>query len=160
MSAVALLPRGSVELQILGDGPQRRTIEAQIEQLGLEDIVELVGAVDDVPERLAAADIFVLSSRSEGLPISVLEAMAAGLPVVATDVGGIHEMISDDGAQLVGPPGDPRALANSIACLIDDPALRDHLGTSNRGRVEDRFSLPRWHEEHLALYKALLSAKR
>ena len=160
VSAVGLLPRGSVELKILGDGPQRAAIEKQIGELGLRGIVALVGEVDDVPERLVAADLFVLSSRSEGMPMSILEAMAAGLPVVATDVGGIHEMISDGEAQVLVGPADPKALADSIASLIDDAELRNRIGTSNRCRVESQFALPRWREEHLTLYEALLSASQ
>jgi glycosyltransferase involved in cell wall biosynthesis len=160
VSALALVPRGSVELQILGEGRERSAIEEQIHRLGLDAVIELAGDVEDVPERLASADIFVLSSRYEGMPIAVLEAMAAGLPVVATDLGGLREMITAEGTQLLVPPGDPRALADSIARLVSDPALRDRLGSANRARVEDRFSLPRWREDHLALYDALLAASR
>jgi glycosyltransferase involved in cell wall biosynthesis len=160
VSAIALLPRGSVKLQVLGDGPQRPMLEQQIAKLGLGDVVQLAGAVGDVPERLAAADVFVLSSHYEGMPIAVLEAMAAGMPVVATDLDGIREMIPDEGARLLARPGDAGSLAAAIACLIDDPALVKSLGSSNRARVEDRFSLPRWREAHIALYKTLLAAKR
>jgi glycosyltransferase involved in cell wall biosynthesis len=160
VSAVGLLPRGGVELQILGDGPQRTTIEQQIRRLGLENAVVLVGTVDDVPERLIEADIFVLSSRSEGMPMSILEAMAAGLPVVASDVGGIREMIASDEAQFLVRPGDAGALAEALTQLLSDSRLRESVGARNRVRAEDEFSFARFQEEHLALYNALLSTRQ
>ena len=91
--ACALLAPGSFEALIVGDGPDRAAIEAEIGRLGLEGSVRLAGERADVPELLADSDVFVLSSRSEGLPVSVLEAMAAGLPVVASRVGGLEELV-------------------------------------------------------------------
>jgi glycosyltransferase involved in cell wall biosynthesis len=158
VSAVALLPRGSVELQILGDGPLRSSIEAQITGLQLDTVVEMAGSVNDVPARLAAADAFVLSSHYEGMPIAVLEAMAAGLPVVATDLDGIREVVTPEGTRLLARPGDPHALAGAIRCLIDDSGLRARLGSENRARVEERFSLEAWRDRHGELYAALLAA--
>ncbi|HEX2291734.1 MAG TPA: glycosyltransferase, partial [Gaiellaceae bacterium] len=93
--ALARLPAGSYEAVLVGEGPDRPRLAAEIDALGLGDRVRLAGDRRDVPELLAGADVFVLSSASEGMPVSVLEAMAAGLPVVASRVGGIPELVVD-----------------------------------------------------------------
>jgi len=150
--ALALLPADAFELAIVGDGPQREELAALIAQLGLEDRVRLEGERRDVPTLLAEADAFVLSSRSEGLPVSVLEAMAAGLPVVATAVGGVGEAVVDGETGLLVRPADPEALAAALATIVADPALRRRLGAAGRARAEARFDLEGWRSAHVALY--------
>jgi glycosyltransferase involved in cell wall biosynthesis len=154
--ALAGLPRGSFEAVVVGDGPDRAALEAEVESLALAPVLELAGERRDVPELLATADIFVLSSRSEGLPMTILEAMAAGLPVVASSVGGVPEVVVDGETGLVVPPGDPASLAAAIERLLADPALRRRLGGAARERVAELCSWDRVVDETLAAYKAAL----
>lgn len=141
---------------VAGDGPDREALEAEIAELGVA--VELPGERRDVPELLAGADAFVLSSRSEGLPISILEAMSAGLPVVASAVGGVPELVVDGETGLLVPPGDPEALADALGRLLGDAELRRRLGAAGRERAEREFGLERFRREHLELYERLLAA--
>ncbi len=159
IAAAAQLRPGTTHIRILGDGPQRPELEGLIAQHNLDDTVELVGEVPDVRPYLAAADIFVLSTHSEGMPIAVLEAMAAGLPVVTSNVSGLHEVVVNDQTGLLAPPDDPRALAATLNRLIDDPDLRHQLGDNGRRRAEDHFSLAPWRTAHLHLYHQLLGAR-
>jgi glycosyltransferase involved in cell wall biosynthesis len=149
--------RRPVETVIVGDGPDRPRVESERRRLGLESVVRLVGERNDVGELLAAADLFVLSTRSEGLPLSVLEAMAAGLPVVASSVGGVPELVVEGKTGLLVPPGDPHALAAAIGRLLDDEALRRQLGAAGRIRASEHFDLATVRGAHLDLYRALLA---
>jgi glycosyltransferase involved in cell wall biosynthesis len=158
--AVAALDPGSARLRIAGDGPDRTSLAAEIAGLGLDGSVELLGTRSDVDELLAGADLFVLSSESEGLPMSVLEAMAAGLPVVASAVGGVPELVRDGETGTLVPPHDSAALAGAIRRLVADPALRDRLGEAGRVRAAREFSLTRFHHAHLEIYRAALRPKR
>ena len=151
--AMADLEPGSARLRIAGDGPDRAAVAAEVERLGLGGTVELLGTRDDVPALLADADVFVLASDSEGLPMSVLEAMAAGLPVVASAVGGVPELVLDGETGILVGPRDTAALAGALARLVADSALRDRLGAAGRLRVEREFSLERFEREHLELYR-------
>lgn len=160
VSAAALLDATRSRIDVLGDGPDRAIIEHEIDRLGLAGVVDLVGEVDDVQRRLAQADVFVLSSRSEGLPISVLEAMAAGLPVVATDVGGLGEMVEEGGSGFLVPPGDPPALAARLSAFIDDSELRASFGSRGRTLATERFSLEENRRRHLDLYGRLVAGRR
>ena len=121
--ALAILPASSFEALIVGDGPERPALEAELRRLGIDDRVRLAGEQSDVRALLADADAFVLSSRSEGLPVSILEAMAAELPVVASRVGGVPELVVDGENGFLVPPGDPRELAAALERLVDDPDL-------------------------------------
>jgi glycosyltransferase involved in cell wall biosynthesis len=150
--ALAALRGRTYEALIVGDGPDRGAVEAEIERLGLEGRVQLAGERSDVPELLAASDVFVLSSRSEGLPVSVLEAMAAQLPVVASRVGGLGELVVDGETGLLVPPGDETALAEALGRLVDDRELRRRLGAAGRARAEDSFDLSAFRRAHLDLY--------
>jgi glycosyltransferase involved in cell wall biosynthesis len=152
LRAAAALGDRDYVLEIVGDGPDRE----QLESLPHDERVRFAGERDDVPQLLAASSVFVLSSRSEGLPISVLEAMAAGLPVVASDVGGLREQVVDGETGLLVPAGDAAALADALARLIDDPSLRRTMGDASRARAEALFDLPAFHRAHLELYRSLL----
>jgi glycosyltransferase involved in cell wall biosynthesis len=150
--ALAALPDRAFEAQIVGDGPDREEVAAEIRRLGLEGRVQLAGERSDVPELLAGSDVFVLSSRSEGLPVSVLEAMAAELPVVASDVGGLAELVVDGETGVLVAPGDPTALADALGRLLDDRELRQRLGAAGRARAEDSFDLAAFRRAHVELY--------
>ena len=157
--ALGLLRGRSFAAVIVGAGPDRPAVAAEVERLGLGRAVELAGARLDVPERLAEADIFVLASRSEGLPLSILEAMSVGLPVIASRVGGVPEIVVDGETGLLVPPGDPSSLATAIERLLADPALRNRLGDAGRARLEESFDLGRCRREHLELYRRELARR-
>lgn len=110
-------------------------------QLGIADFVRMPGKIADVPGLLGAVDLFAYSSRSEGVPNAVLEAMAAGLPVVGTDIPGIREAVGGDGSRFLAGAGDSSALAEKILALLQDRELRDGLGRSLKKRSEELFSL-------------------
>jgi glycosyltransferase involved in cell wall biosynthesis len=157
--ALARLERGSFRASLVGDGPDRSIIEAELARLGLSETVRLLGDRSDVPELLALADVFVCSSRSEGMPMSVLEAMAVGLPVVASAVGGVPEIIDDGRTGLLVAPGAVAALADALARLLGDRALREQMGRAGREAALERYDLPRFREAHLALYERLLEER-
>ncbi|HEY6836006.1 MAG TPA: glycosyltransferase family 4 protein [Gaiellaceae bacterium] len=143
----------------VGEGPLQPEIAGELERSGLATRVELLGSRDDVPELLAAADIFVLSSRSEGFPVSILEAMAAGLPVVATDVGGISEAVVQGETGLLVPPNDPFALAEALERLIQDAPLRRRLGGAGLERARRDFNVAPYRTAHLELYRRELARR-
>jgi len=144
---------------VMGDGPERDRIEAELGRLGLGEVVQCLGERFDVGELLATADAFILSSRSEGLPVSILEAMAAGLPVVASSVGGVTELVVDGETGFVVPPGDATALSAALGRLVADGDLRRRMGAAGRARAEALFDLPLFHRAHLRLYTGELVAR-
>jgi glycosyltransferase involved in cell wall biosynthesis len=158
--AMTALDPAAARLRIVGDGPDRDAVEAEIRSHGLHDAVELLGERDDVPEILAAADVFVLSSHSEGLPMSVLEAMATGLPVVASAVGGVPEAVADRETGLLVAPRDPGALGEALDRLVSDAGLRVRLGAAGRRRAADRFAIEACRRAHLELYRSAVARKR
>ena len=158
--ALGRLPAGSFEAMIVGDGPDRPQLEESVRSAGLSYAVRLTRERNDVPHLLASADVFVLPSRSEGHPVSVLEAMAAGLPVVASRVGGVPEQVVEGETGLLVEPGDPEPLAAALERLTDDPALRRRLGAAGRARAEERFDLEPFRRAHLELYSRELATRR
>lgn len=152
------LVRGRV--LIAGDGPLRSRVEQAVRRHGLSDRVRLLGFRADIPGLLRASDIFVLPSRWEGLPLAVIEAMMAGLPVVATRVGGVGEVVEDGGTGLLVPPGDPEALAAALRRLVEHEALRRQMGAAGRERALRLFTADRMVGETRALYAALLAARK
>jgi glycosyltransferase involved in cell wall biosynthesis len=136
---------------IAGDGELREELEQRARELG--DHVAMLGNRSDVPDLLASFAVFAYPSRFEGLCLAVLEAQAAGVPVVATPVGGIRETVVDGETGLLTPPDDPRALADRIVRLLDDPALARRLADRARERVQ-RYSEARMVAETLALYRS------
>jgi glycosyltransferase involved in cell wall biosynthesis len=158
LRAVAALPPDAFdELLVVGDGPERAALALEVSSLGLDRRIRLLGERADVPVLLADADVFVLASRSEGLPLSVIEAMAAGLPVVASAVGGLHELVVDGETGVLVGPGDPAALADSLGRLLADREARRRLGDAGRGRAEARFDLAPFRRAHLDLYRRELA---
>jgi glycosyltransferase involved in cell wall biosynthesis len=130
-------------LYILGEGPERGALEALIARHGLGDIVTLTGHRADVRELLPGFDLYVNSSTYEGVSLTILEAMAAGLPVVATAVGGNPEVVEDGHTGVLVPPRDPRALGEVLAALLADGGRRAALGAAGRRRAEERFAFER-----------------
>jgi glycosyltransferase involved in cell wall biosynthesis len=147
------------EADIVGEGPLRPTVELELERLGLDASVRLLGERRDVTSLLARSDVFVLVSRSEGLPLSVLEAMAVGLPVVASRVGGIPEVVVDGETGLLVLAEDAEQLAAALDRLLNDDALRRRLGEAGRTRVREHFDLDSVRRAHIDLYRREL-AKR
>jgi glycosyltransferase involved in cell wall biosynthesis len=137
---------------LVGDGPDRPALQAEVRRLGLQEVVTFAGTRDDVPDLLARADVFALSSRSEGAPVSILEAMAAGLPVVASRVGGVPELVVDGKTGLLVPPGDPGAMGSALGRLLADAGLRRRLGAAGRERALRRFDVRTQRRAHLDCY--------
>ena len=150
--ALTALPDVPFEVLIVGDGPDREDLETEIRRLGLESRVRLAGERSDVAELLAGSDVFVLSSRSEGLPVSVLEAMAAELPVVASDVGGVSELVVDGETGMLVPPDNETALAAALGRLVENRELRKTLGAAGRARAGELFDLDAFRRAHVELY--------
>lgn len=148
-----------VDFVIAGEGPHRPTLEALIGELGLGGRVRLLGYHDDTLAFYQALDLFVLSSRREGLPNVVLEAMAVGVPVVATRVGGVPRLAEDGRTGLLVEPGSVDELARAVARLLEDPALRARLGAEARRTVESRFSLQTRMETIRMVYDNLLGRR-
>lgn len=144
---------------IAGDGPHRAVFEAQAQTLGVTERVRFLGHRDDVAALLRSCDLFVLPSQQEGLPLSVLEAMASGKPVIATAVGGTGEAVVDNDTGLLVPPADPAALAHAISTLLHDPALAQHLATRGRVRVQQDFSAHTMITRITAIYDELLDGR-
>lgn len=138
---------------LIGDGPLRADVEARAAQDDLRGRVELTGAVDDVPRRLADLQVFLLASRREGLPISVLEAMRAGLPVVTTDAGGVSEAVLNGTTGFVTPRDDAPALASALRALISSAQVRAKVGAASRARYESAFAFPNHVRETWGVYR-------
>ncbi|ADA66512.1 glycosyl transferase group 1 [Thermotoga petrophila RKU-10] len=150
----------NLELWLVGDGELRRDIEELVKQLGLEEKVKFFGVRSDVPELLSQADIFVLSSDYEGSGLVVAEAMAAGLPVIATAIGGIPEILEGGRAGILVPPKDVDALAKAIVELARDEKKRAELSDYGRKLVAERFDIRRTVREYEKLYLELLEKKK
>lgn len=148
--------RPNTRLVLVGDGPERPKIEARIAELKLQPYIRLMGQRRDVPRLLAAADAFLLTSISEGIPLSVIEAMAAELPVVATHVGGVAEVVEEDQTGLLAPARNATALAGRVLQLAADSALARRLGERGRMRAFESFSDVLMHRRYLEIYRQLL----
>jgi glycosyltransferase involved in cell wall biosynthesis len=147
------------QLLLIGTGPLEAELRHAVEQHGLAENVRFLGSRADVPTLLPALDVFVLGSRFEGLPISLLEAMAANVACVATRVGGIPEAIDDGRTGLLVEPGHPDVLAEAIVVLLSDPATRARLARGGRDRVAADFSIERSVRRTQDLYAALLAER-
>jgi glycosyltransferase involved in cell wall biosynthesis len=157
VEAASRLPPEATVL-IAGDGDERGRLEGRIGELGLGDRVRLLGVRRDVPDLLAAADVCVCCSDFEGGPLSVMEYMAAGKPVVATRVGGMPELVSDGETGALVPPRDPDALASAINALVADPGRRASMGERAQDKFEAELSLANALTDVQALYARLLPA--
>jgi glycosyltransferase involved in cell wall biosynthesis len=159
VGALSRLPAGSFSAEIVGAGPDHDELVSEIERLGMGSSIALVGEREDVDARLDDADIFALSTLSEGLPMTVLEAMASGLPVVASHVGGVPELVEHELTGLLVPPRDPAAFAVALRRLVQSPDLRRRLGEAGRARVQREFEVGSFRQAHLDLYQRELATK-
>jgi len=157
IDAIASLTDPSVRAVILGDGPERLAEEARARALAPSRVF-WPGVVPEAARYLAAFDLFVLSSRTEGMPMVLLEAMDACVPIVATRVGGIPDMLSPEQAVLV-PPNDPPALAAAIDAALADPAASAERARAAQRRQRDEFSVGPWSERYERIYRDLLAAR-
>jgi len=146
-----------VSLVLVGDGPKRADLEAEARTLGLADRVVFLGERSDIPALLRGFDVFALSSSTEGISLTLLEAMATALPVVATRVGGNPEVVEEGATGLLVPARNPHELANALRRLLDDRNMAERMGVAGRLRVERRFSLTRMAREYESVYDRLLS---
>lgn len=147
-----------LRLEIAGSGPQREELETEIRQLRLDHQIQLLGWKQDL-RHLREWDIFAMPSLDEGLPISALEAMAEGLPVVATTIGGLPELVENGHTGLLVPPQDVEALAKALRRLISDPKLRRSMGSAGRNRVVEQFSVRSMVAKIESIYDSLTPAR-
>ena len=148
-----------VHLVVAGDGELREDLKMQVEAAGLSTRVHFLGARRDLGNIMAAIDVFAMPSLWEGLPLSMVLAMGAGLPVVATRIAGIPEVVRDGVSGLLVPPGDAIALGAALARLVNDPELRHSLGATAREFVLPRFGVDEYVRSVTALYDRLLAER-
>jgi glycosyltransferase involved in cell wall biosynthesis len=158
LEALARLRDLEWQLELVGGGPLESAARAQAARSGIAERVHFLGDLEAVAPVLARAQVFVLSSRSEAFPRSVLEAMCAGLPVVASAVGGVAEAVDNGTSGILVPPQDAGALAAALGGLIGESARRQQLGAAARLAYESRFRLERMAEETAALYRTVLES--
>jgi glycosyltransferase involved in cell wall biosynthesis len=150
-AVASLARRRSAVLLVVGDGTERGHLQDLAAELGAADFIRFLGHRDDVPDVLAGCDAFANSSISEGISLTILEAMAVGLPVAATRVGGTPEILDERCGRLV-PARDPERLAEALSELASQPAVRAQLGLAGRERVEQHFTLQRMIREYMDAY--------
>lgn len=145
---------------LAGDGPQRESLSRQAEEAKVAPRVQFAGNVDNIPSLLASAQLFVLLSDHEGLPISILEAMRAGLPIIASDLPGIREQLVHGESGWLVNHLDPSALADAFRTLSSDPALRQALGSAARRRYEQLFEISAMAEQTYKVFLRCVAARR
>jgi glycosyltransferase involved in cell wall biosynthesis len=146
----------NLQLEIAGDGPELANLEEEVGRLSLTGLVRFLGWQRDLGPIFRSWDIFAMPSLTEGFPMAALEAMAEGLPIVATNVGGLPELIEDGQTGYLVPPSDVEALAKGLRALILDPRRRQEMGTAGWRRTREHFSVERMVAETAAIYESLL----
>ena len=144
---------------IVGDGPEYRALADFASKIRLSGRIRFTGARDDVPQLLAAMDVFVIPSEFEGMPNVVLEAMCAGLPVVASNIPGTDELVVDGQTGFLVPLGQTKAFAQRTNQLLDDADLRNRFGTAAQQRVREQFDVEKMVQSYIRLYRDLAAAK-
>lgn len=142
----------NAKLLVAGDGSERERLEKQTHDLGLKHAVIFLGTRSDIPNILSCIDIFVLASWKEGLPLSILEAMAAGKPIVATDVGGVPSLVNDSGSGIIVPPRDPESMANAVIQMLKNKKDREIFGNAGQEYVKQNYSLDTSIKKYESLY--------
>ncbi len=154
LHAFARLPnRSGLRLVLVGDGPERENLTRQAAALGISSAVVFAGQVADVNPFYAMASLFVLPSHSEGSPNVLLEALAAGVPIVATEVGGVPEVITDETNGLLVPPASPEALAQTIGRALSEPAALERWTAAGRARIEKEFTPEAYRRRLFEIYR-------
>ena len=146
----------AIQFVVAGDGPDRASLEALLTELGLKGRAELLGQQTDMSAFYASLDVLVSASRQEGLPMALLEGMARGLPVVATTVGEVPQVVVPQETGILVAPESPEALASAVERLVSDAALRERFGRAGKKRVAEEFSAERMTADYLDVYGAAL----
>lgn len=141
---------------IVGDGPEYETIRAKVLSLSMQEYVHFTGSRNDITRLLRAADVFLLTSFSEGIPVTILEAMRAGIPVISTAVGGIPEILTHAQTGLLAPSGDVSALHRCLETLLNNPVLRKNLSDAGYELFRRRFTQEHMNTQYLECYKNML----
>ena len=144
---------------LVGDGRERPYLESMASKLGIADSVIFAGMRNDIPEILSMLDAFVLPSLDEGLPIALLEAQAAKVPVVATSVGAIPDVLEDGVTGILIPPKDPQAIADAMIKILSDKKLATEIAQKGFERVRDHFSSEKMGEKYITIYKELIEGR-
>jgi glycosyltransferase involved in cell wall biosynthesis len=152
--------RPDARLVLVGEGPEEGMIRGLARERGIEAHVRLLGLRTDVDRLLPGADLFLLTSVTEGIPVTLIEAMAAGLPIVGTRVGGMGEVVEEGLNGLLAPSGDGAGLAEAVLRLAGDPELRGRMGRHGKGRAEEMFTESRMHDGYRRLYEEILGRPR
>lgn len=158
LEAAAKVPEA--QFVLAGDGPLRVSLEAQARSLGVAERVKFLGYRSDIADLLADCDVFVLPSLYEGLPLSILEAMSAGKPVIATHIGGTDEAVIAGETGLLVPPANSAALATAIRSVLTDRPLAQRLAAAGRARVEQEFSATKMVQQVIDVYDELLAKRK
>jgi sugar transferase (PEP-CTERM/EpsH1 system associated) len=159
LRALAPLDADRLRLVIVGDGPLGAALAQQVADAGIGEQVWLAGARTDIADLMRTFSVFALPSLAEGMPVTLLEAMSCGLPVVASRVGGIPELVLENNTGLLVPPQDPQAMAAALAQYLRHPALAKQHGAAGRARIEARYSITAMLSGYTSLYDALCKIK-
>lgn len=151
--------RTDVDLLLIGDGPRREELHTLVQQLGIQDRVQFLGVRSDVADLLQAVDVFALTSLCEAASLTLLEAMAAGLPVVVTDVGGNPEIVRQEKEGLLVPRQDAAAIGYALSRILSDSSLANRMGQAGKQRVKETYTLERTIERYHQLYQRLANNK-
>ena len=146
-------------LLLVGDGDRKEVIESLVNDLNIAGYVRFLGVRSDIPRLMSAADLFALSSLSEGVSVTLLEAMGAAIPIVATDVGGNSEVVAHDQTGLLSPRSDHAAMAGNMITLLRDADLRKRMGKAGRARLLATFTQQQMHERYAAIYDEMTLQK-
>lgn len=160
MAALVAASDVKAHFAIIGEGDQRERLEREAERLGLAERVHFLGLLPNRPNPFHLVDIATLTSRTEGFPNSILEAMAAGRPIVATAVGGVPDAVVEGATGFMVPPGATEPFAAAVLRLLDDPGLAQRLGEAGERRARERFSETRMLTDLMALYARVLTRGR